>query len=72
MMPRTSPCLHLEADILERPEFLDRVALHDLPAAHDIDRLARDIAHLAADDVAQCRVAVVAAPLVAVADQVAL
>ena len=41
MMPRTSPCLHLEVDILERPEFLDLVALHDLPPANEIGRPCR-------------------------------
>ena len=57
MMPSTSPCLNLEAHVLERPEFLDLVALHDLPAADEIDRLARKIARFARDHVAQRRVA---------------
>ena len=39
--------LDLEAHILQRPEFLDLVALHDLPAADKIDRLARKIPRLA-------------------------
>ena len=53
MMPSTSPCSHLEAHVLERPELLDLVALNDLPSAEEISRLAREIARLAADHVAQ-------------------
>ena len=53
MMPRTSPSLDLEVDILERPEFLDRVALHDLPPAQEIAGLAAEIPQLLADDIAQ-------------------
>ena len=50
--------LDLKAHILERPEFLDLVPLHDLAATNDIGRLARKIADLAPDDVAQRRVLV--------------
>jgi len=42
----------LEADILERPELLDLVALND-PPADDVDCLARDVAGPSSDDVAQ-------------------
>src|SRR5436309_672167 len=45
--------LNLEANILERPEFLGLVALHDLPTTNHVDRLACDGADLACDDVAQ-------------------
>ena len=64
--------LHLEIYVLQGPEFFDRVALHDLPAAHHIHRLSRGIAQLLANDVSQCRVAMRAAALPTVADQVAL
>ena len=63
--------LDLEADILQRPELLDLVALDDLPAAHDVDGLARDIARLAAKHVAQRRVVVALAALGPMAEEVA-
>ena len=44
--------LHLEADIVQRPKFFDRVTLDDLAAAHDIGCLAHRIAQLAAHHVA--------------------
>ena len=50
--------LDLEAHILERPEFLDLIPLHHLAPANDIGRLARKVADLASDDVAQRRVLV--------------
>ena len=56
--------LHLEAYILQRPEFLDLVALNDLPAVEQIGCLAREIARLASDDVAQRRVALALSGLV--------
>ena len=71
MMPRTSP-LHFEIDILQGPELLDRVALHDLPAAHNIGRLARYIAHAALQHIAEIGMAVVERPLGAMANEVAL
>ncbi len=63
---------HLEVDILERPEFLDRVALHDLPAAQEIAGLAAEIPQLLANDIAQCGVTGLPFALPAVADQIAL
>src|SRR5262245_25989535 len=62
--------LHLEAHILERPELLDLVALHDLPATYEISGLAGETARLAHDGVAQCRMAVALGSLVA--NQIAL
>ena len=64
--------LHLEADILQGPELLDRVALHDLAAVHDIGRLAHRVAQAALHHVAEIRMAVVERPLGAMADEVAL
>ena len=64
--------LHLEADILQRPEFLDLVALHDLPPARDIGGLARGVAQMPLQHVAQIWEALVHRPLGTVADQVAL
>src|SRR5262249_13393550 len=48
--------LHLEADIPQRPEFLDLVALDDLPAVEQIVRLAQKISRLSSDDVPQRRI----------------
>src|SRR6266849_2740269 len=48
--------LDLEAHIPQGPEFLDLVALHDLPATEEIERLTRKIMGLAGDDVAQRRI----------------
>ena len=48
--------LDLKAHIFERPEFLDLISLHDLPPANDIRRFAREVAELAPDDVAECRI----------------
>ena len=48
--------LDLEADILQRPEFLDLVALNDLSAVEEISRLAHEIARLAPNDVTQRRI----------------
>ena len=62
--------LDLEAHVPQGPEFLDLVALHDLPAADEIDRLAREIAGLAGDHVAQCGVPFALGGLMA--DQIAL
>src|SRR5437867_1917583 len=62
--------LHLEAYILERPELLDLVALHDLPPADQVGGLARKASRLAYDGVAQRRMAIELCGLVA--DQVAL
>src|SRR5439155_23225310 len=70
--PEDLALLHVEADILEGPEFLDRVALHDLATANDIGRLARGISDLAPDDVPQVRRQVARAGFVAMADQVTL
>ena len=56
MMPSTSPRLTSKLTSRKRPEFLDLVALHDLSAANEIDRLARKIPRLAGDHVAQRRV----------------
>ena len=50
--------LDLEAHILERPELLDLVALHDLAAMDQVGRFTRKVASLAADHVAQRRVLV--------------
>src|SRR5262249_24080299 len=50
--------LDLEAHILERPELLYLVALNDLAPAQHVDRLARKVAGLAPNDVAQRRIAV--------------
>ena len=64
--------LDLEADILERPEFLDLVALNDLSPANTVDRLARKIASLATDDVAQRCIAGAALAADCMANQVSL
>ena len=48
--------LDLEADILERPEFLDLVALNDLSSANDVDSFAGDVADLTPNHVAQSRI----------------
>ena len=64
--------LDLEADILERPEFLDLIALHDLPAAHDIGSLARGVAQMPLQHVAEIGEALVHGPLGTVPDQIAL
>src|ERR1700731_3446410 len=48
--------LDLEADILERPEFLDLVALNDLSAANNVDSFTGNVADLTPDDVAQSRI----------------
>src|SRR5262245_44936180 len=63
--------LDLEAHILERPELLYLVALNDLTPAEQVDRLARKVAGLACNDVAQ---RMVVQPLFAgsVAEQVTL
>ena len=45
--------LDLEAHILERPEFLDLVALNDLAPAQHVGGLARKILYAMRDDVAQ-------------------
>ena len=70
MMPSTSPRLTSKAHIPQGPEFLDLVALHDLPAAKKVDRLARKVASLARDDVAQRRVPFALGGLMS--DQIAL
>src|ERR1700730_16022745 len=49
--------LHIEAHVLEGPEFLDLVALDDLPATKCIDRLAGEVARFTSDHVPQRRVA---------------
>src|ERR1700730_1429302 len=49
--------LHIEAHVLERPEFLDLVALNDLPTAKCIDRLTGEVARFTSDHVPQRRVA---------------
>ena len=49
--------LDLKAHITQGPELLDFIALHDLPAADEVGRLAREIAGLAGDDLAEHRVA---------------
>ena len=49
--------LHLEADILERPELLDLVSLHDLTAAQHVARLAREIVNAMCDDITQRQMA---------------
>ena len=70
MMPSTSPRLTSKLTSFERPEFLDFVALHDLRAANEIERLARKIARFATDHVAQRRIALALARLMP--DQIAL
>src|SRR5262249_19879465 len=62
--------LDFEAHILQRPEFLDVVALNDLSSAHEVGRFARKVSRLAADDVAQGGIAFALARLMA--DEVAL
>src|SRR5262249_34943909 len=44
---------NVEAHVLERPKFLHLVALNDLPAASEIERLTSKVAHLAGDNIAQ-------------------
>ena len=44
--------LNLEAYVLERPEFLDLIALNDLSPAKQVDCFAHEVAGLATDDVA--------------------
>src|SRR5215831_16402048 len=63
--------LDLEAHILERPELLYLIALNDLAPAEHVDRLARKVAGLAPDDVAQ-RIVVPTPFASSVAEQVAL
>src|ERR1700730_3735770 len=48
--------LDLETDILERPEFLDLVALNHLSSANDVDGFTGSVADLAPDDIAQSRI----------------
>src|SRR5215469_12597778 len=45
--------LDLEADILERPEFLNLVALNDLSAANNVDSFTGNVADLPPNHVAQ-------------------
>src|SRR5215472_6896721 len=52
--------LDLEADILERPEFLNLASLEHLPAASGRKRLARKITDLVSDHISQCRIAFIA------------
>src|SRR3984893_18899420 len=62
--------LHVEAHVLERPEFLDLVALNDLPTMEGIDRLACEVACFAGDHVAERHIAL--ALSAAMANEVAL
>src|SRR5712671_1258249 len=62
--------LDLEAHVLEGPELLDLVALHDLSATNEIDPFSCEIASLTRDHVAQRGVPF--APGRLVADQIAL
>src|SRR5262249_44945176 len=48
--------LHLEADIFQRPEFLDFVALNNLSAVEQIYRLTQEISRLSSNDVPQRRI----------------
>ena len=70
MMPSTSPCLTSKLTSRKRPEFLDLVALHDLPPARKIGRLACEIARLAAQSRPAKRVALALGRLMP--DQIAL
>jgi hypothetical protein len=47
---------NLEANIPERPEFLDFIALNDLSPMNNIEQLACEIAEFMSDDVPQGRV----------------
>ena len=57
MMPTHLAALDLEADVLQRPELLDLVALDELPAAQHVARRAREALNVARHDVAQRDVA---------------
>ena len=62
--------LDLEADVLERPEFLDLVALHDLPAGEPVAGLAGEVFGIPRQHVTQGGVTL--GPNVVVADKVGL
>ena len=49
--------LHLEADVLQGPKFLNLVALNNLQASDEINGVACETAHLTGNHVAQCGVA---------------
>jgi hypothetical protein len=48
--------VNLEANIPERPEFLDFIALNDLSPMNNIERLAGESAEFTSDDVPEGRV----------------
>jgi hypothetical protein len=56
IIPRTSALLDLETDILERPEFLDLVALNDLSSANNVNSFTGNVADLTPNHVAQSRI----------------
>ncbi len=64
--------MDLEIDVLERPEFLDDVALYDLLAAKEIDRFAAGAAKPAAEKVAKIGVALNAASLTEMPEEIVL
>src|SRR5262245_4580078 len=48
--------LDFEADVLERPDLLNFITLHDLPAGDQVGCLPNEVAGLAAHDITQGRV----------------
>ncbi len=60
MMPTTSPRLHLEIDVLERPELLDTVARHDGAASHHVGERTTEACRSLHDGIAQRAAAAVA------------
>ena len=60
MMPEHLALPHVEIDVVQCPEFFQRVALDDLATAQHVNGLARYVLHFLADDIAKRDVAVLA------------